>query len=149
MKDILVSKKISIRQSMKILDKTAEKCLLVIDKNKQLLGTLTDGDIRRSILDGVKVSRDISTSYNSKPKVVYKNKDTLKEAKSLMLNNNLVLIPIIDSKNIVIDYLTLTDIGNETNNKKPPLTLGVSSRSHLIFLSVSPKKGIPATKPVM
>ena len=55
------------------------------------------------------------------------NKDTLKEAKSLMLNNNLVLIPIIDSKNIVIDYLTLTDIVNETNNKKPPLTLGVST----------------------
>ena len=104
MKDILVSKSISLRQSMKILDKTAEKCLLVIDDNKQLLGTLTDGDIRRSILDGVKVSSDISTSYNSKPKLVYKNKNTLKEAKSLMLNNNLVLIPILDSKNIVIDY---------------------------------------------
>ena len=101
MKDILVSKSISIRQAMKILDKTAEKCLLVIDENKQLLGTLTDGDIRRSILDGLKVSRDIASSYNSNPKVVYKNNNTLKEAEYLMLNNNLVLIPVIDDNNIV------------------------------------------------
>jgi dTDP-glucose pyrophosphorylase len=156
MKDILVSKKISIRQSMKILDKTAEKCLLVIDKNKQLLGTLTDGDIRRSILDGVKVSRDISTSYNSKPKVVYKNKDTLKEAKSLMLNNNLVLIPIIDSKNIVIDYLTLTDIGNETNNKKllkdiPVVIMAGGKGSRLEpFTKVLPKPLLPINdKPII
>ena len=35
---------------MKLLSKTAEKCLVVIDKNERYLGTITDGDIRRSIL---------------------------------------------------------------------------------------------------
>ena len=36
---------------MAALDKTAEKVLLVVDENQALIGALTDGDIRRYILD--------------------------------------------------------------------------------------------------
>jgi len=156
MKDILVSKSISIRQAMKILDKTAEKCLLVIDENNRLLGTLTDGDIRRSILDGLKVSRDIASSYNSNPKVVYKNNNTLKEAENLMLNNNLVLIPVIDDNNIVIDYLTLSDIGSEPENKKilrdiPVVIMAGGKGTRLEpFTKVLPKPLVPINdKPII
>ena len=70
MKDITVQPNISIRQAMKALDKTAEKCLLVIDDNKKLLGTLTDGDLRRSILAGAKFAENISDSYTTKPTVI-------------------------------------------------------------------------------
>ena len=64
MKDITVRLGVTIRDAMKTLDKTAEKCLLVVDDNKKLLGTLTDGDLRRSVLAGVKIYEDISMSYN-------------------------------------------------------------------------------------
>ena len=40
---------------------TAEKCLLVINDNNKLLGTLTDGDLRRSILAGSKNSDKIES----------------------------------------------------------------------------------------
>ena len=59
MKDITVKPDITIRQAMKALDKTAEKCLLVVDEDKKLLGTLSDGDLRRSILSGTNFSEDI------------------------------------------------------------------------------------------
>ena len=49
MKNITVKPDITIRQAMKALDKTAEKCLLVVDEYDKLLGALTDGDLRRSI----------------------------------------------------------------------------------------------------
>ena len=39
MKDITVKLDTTIRQAMKALDKTGEKCLLVIDENRKLLGT--------------------------------------------------------------------------------------------------------------
>ena len=48
-----------IRSALWFRNKTAEKCLLVVDNNKKLLGTLTDGDLRRSILAGIKFSQDI------------------------------------------------------------------------------------------
>ena len=31
---------------------TGEKCLVVVDKKNKLLGTLTDGDVRKAILKG-------------------------------------------------------------------------------------------------
>ena len=74
MKNITVSPKITIRQAMGILDKTADKCLLVVDDHKKLLGTLTDGDLRRSVLGGAKFNDVISNSYNIKPTVLFQNK---------------------------------------------------------------------------
>ena len=71
---------------MKILDKTAEKCLIVIDKNRKLLGTITDGDIRRSILKGISFSKDISKSFNTKPKVVINDSNQNNKAKQLLTN---------------------------------------------------------------
>ena len=53
MKDLTISSKKTIRHAMKFLSKTAEQCLFVIDKNGKLLGTITDGDIRRGILEGI------------------------------------------------------------------------------------------------
>ena len=52
MKDITEQPSISILQAMTVLDKTSEKCLLVAGENNKLVGTLTDGDLRRSILNG-------------------------------------------------------------------------------------------------
>ena len=50
MKDLTIKSDISIRDSMKFLGETGEKCLLVVDDNQKLLGTLTDGDVRRSLI---------------------------------------------------------------------------------------------------
>ena len=41
-----VNPKLSIYQSLKVLKKTGDKCLLVVSKKFQLLGTLTDGDLK-------------------------------------------------------------------------------------------------------
>ena len=35
---------------VKKLSKTGERCLIVVNDNKKFLGTITDGDIRKSIL---------------------------------------------------------------------------------------------------
>ena len=59
MKDITVKPETTIRQAMIALDSTAEKCLLVINDEKTLIGTLTDGDLRRGILCGKKFSDSI------------------------------------------------------------------------------------------
>ena len=121
MKDITVKLDITIRQSMKVLEKTAEKCLLVVDENNKLLGTLTDGDLRRSILDGVKFSEHISASYNSEPTVLIKEKYTTEEAKQLLRDLKLDLIPIVDENNLVVEYVTWLDLGDEV---QPKIKLG-------------------------
>jgi CBS domain-containing protein len=44
MKDITININTTIRDAMKFLNKTSEKCLLVVNKDQRFLGTLTNGD---------------------------------------------------------------------------------------------------------
>ena len=53
MKDLIVSPDINIKQALKKLSQTGEKCLIIADQNNILLGTLSDGDLRKAILNGV------------------------------------------------------------------------------------------------
>ena len=59
MKNILFSPDNSIQDAMKKLNKTACKCILIVDDNSVLLGTLSDGDIRSALLNGFVLSDDI------------------------------------------------------------------------------------------
>ena len=81
MKDLTIKNNSTIRDAMKALSLTAEKCLLVVDDDGKLLGTITDGDLRRSILKGIKFSTNIEKSYNQRPVVLKKNDYTIEEVK--------------------------------------------------------------------
>lgn len=106
MKNLTINSKISIRDSMKILSKTGEKCLLIVDKNKKLLGTLTDGDIRRGILKGMNINASIEPIYSKKPTVVVKGKYTMDQARKLLSDHKQSLLPIIEENRVVVGYLS-------------------------------------------
>jgi len=118
MKNITVQPNITIRQAMKTLDNTAEKCLLVIDDNKKLLGTLTDGDLRRGILSGIKFSDSIIECYNIDATTFTQGNYTQRDATRVLRDKKLDLIPIIDKDGKVVDYLTWLNINGERQNKK-------------------------------
>ena len=56
-----------INNALKYLNKNQDKCLVVINNKNKLIGTLTDGDIRRSILKGVSFKQSIKKIINKKP----------------------------------------------------------------------------------
>jgi dTDP-glucose pyrophosphorylase len=125
MKNITISRSVSIRQAMKQLDKTAEKCLIVIDEKKILLGTLTDGDIRRSILSGVDVSASIETCYYTSPTVLRHLEYTRDEALNIMREKKLNLIPIVSNDNSIVDFVTWSNLG-ESNEHQEKILKNVS-----------------------
>ena len=45
---IIINKNATINLALKQLKFSGTKCLVVLDKNKKLLGTLTDGDLRKN-----------------------------------------------------------------------------------------------------
>ena len=49
----------SIKDCIKLLNKLELKILFILDENTKLVGTLTDGDIRRAILNGNELSDSI------------------------------------------------------------------------------------------
>ena len=118
MKNITVKLDITIREAMRTLDKTAEKCLLVIDADNNLLGTLTDGDLRRGILKGLSFTENISECYNKEPTKFTHGIFNQEDAITLLRNKKLDLIPIIDTNNKVVDYLTWSNMNGGKQEKK-------------------------------
>ena len=118
MKDITIQSNITIRQAMKVLDKTAEKCLLVVDENKKLLGSLTDGDLRRGILSGMNFLKNISECYHKDATTFTRGNYTQEDVTRVLRDKKLDLIPIVDEEYKVVDYITWSNINGGKQNKK-------------------------------
>ena len=149
MKDITVKPEMTIRLAMKTLDSTAEKCLLVVDDNKKLLGSLTDGDLRRAILNGKEFSDSILECYNKTPKTLTEGHFIQEDAKQLLLNEKLNLIPVVDEEDQVVNYITWANIDGAEKSKKKnfdvPVVIMAGGRGTRMepFTKVLPKPLIP------
>ena len=109
MKDLLVTIDLTIKQSMRKLTKTGEKCLVVVDQ-EVLLGTLTDGDLRKAILSGKSPQSSIVGVFNDNPFTLVDGLYTVDKAKEIFIENKLSIIPIVDKNNKVVRIETWGDI---------------------------------------
>lgn len=105
-KDFLIYEIETVKEALKKLDKTAEKVLLVVNKKDNLIGTITDGDIRRFVLKGGNIENDIRAVYNRKPTFLRKGDYSIDGVKDMFIAEKLELIPIVDENNIVVDFIT-------------------------------------------
>ena len=101
---ILINKDASVKDAMKQLDKTAEKILFVVEEDNKLVGSLTDGDIRRWILkDG-----DLEDSVGNvcfKGTYFVKQQYKLEEVKEEILKRKIVYVPIVDNNKRIVEFL--------------------------------------------
>jgi len=74
-----------IKDSLKKIDEAGIGNLFVCDENDSLLGSLTDGDIRRRILQTGNLQEEIVHCFNRKPVYVMDGNYTQEEVKELML----------------------------------------------------------------
>ncbi|SVC11842.1 uncharacterized protein METZ01_LOCUS264696, partial [marine metagenome] len=57
----------NIHDALKIIDHRGGQIALVVDGGQKLLGTITDGDVRRGILSGIDVQSPVSMIMNAEP----------------------------------------------------------------------------------
>tara|TARA_Y100000748_G_C15454708_1_gene472404 strand:- start:370 stop:1374 length:1005 start_codon:yes stop_codon:yes gene_type:complete len=141
---------------MKSISKTAEKCLVVTNENKELLGVLSDGDIRKALLRGAILGDSIQNIYNKKPQYLVEDNYSKKNVKKLFVENKFDLIPVVDKKNKVIEILLWENFFNSnsspnTLSKIPVIIMAGGKGSRLKpFTSVLPKPLIPVLgKPII
>ncbi len=77
--------------------------LLVIDNKGQMLGTLTDGDIRRALIAGKKLESHVSDAMYSNFEYIDDIDDISKLRK--LRNKKIVLVPILDENKNIIDVI--------------------------------------------
>lgn len=104
LKDIMVSPAMTIIQTMQTIDQSGLQFAVVIDSQKKLLGTVTDGDIRRGILNGYSLNTEIQSVMNKEPVYEIMGQEA-SYYQMAMEQKKLKQLPIIDSQGRIIDIL--------------------------------------------
>jgi len=118
MKKLFIQPNSSIKEALRQLDKSGESCLIVVNNKTKLLGTLTDGDVRRVILKGKFLNDKISNIYEKNPAFLRKDQYSLSQTKDFFVKKEVDVIPIIDSSKKVVDLIFFTDLFKKTKNSK-------------------------------
>lgn len=108
-KKTLISPNATIRRALEIIDSGSMKIALVVDENEKLLGTITDGDIRRYILKGVGLDDLIEAIYFRTPTTCGIN-DSKEKVLQLAVAHKLYQIPIVDGDGRVVGIAKVDEL---------------------------------------
>ncbi|MEO3680960.1 nucleotidyltransferase family protein [Shewanella vesiculosa] len=93
-KDVALAPKQSIRDALEIINLHALQVALVVDENEQLKGVVTDGDIRRALLNNLTLDQPVDLVMNHNP--ITAQLDTPKQKLiRLMEQKSILAIPLI------------------------------------------------------
>ncbi len=94
-----------IRVLLEQLNRSEHLFQIVVGDNGQLLGTVTDGDIRRSILSGATLDSPTSVCMQNEPIVGEVGRERENRKKLVGLGSTRALLPIVDTSNVVREIL--------------------------------------------
>ncbi len=92
-----------------LLKDSGVSTLLVLNNNDQLVGTITDGDIRRAIIAGVSLDSEISSVMKRNFSFLKKDKFTLEDI-SQIRNKKIDLLPILNENKNIVKVINLNKI---------------------------------------
>lgn len=129
---LLTSANATIKEAMQKLDETAEKILFVVDEKERLLGTMTDGDIRRGILNGVGFQDSIESVIRREFTAIKLGIPEIKKyAERIMVERKVEQIPVLDENNVIVDVISWRDFfGEEVHLKTPAL-----KHNHVVIMA--------------
>lgn len=108
-RQILVEPDISIRDTIELIDASAMQIALVMAQDGKLLGTVTDGDIRRGILGGVALEDMVTAVMNRQPSVCHQEEER-EVILSRMRAKRLHHMPVVDDAGCLVGLETLDEL---------------------------------------
>ena len=106
----------TIKEALKIIDSGAIRIALVVDSDNKLLGTLSDGDIRRGLLKNLSLNDTIEDLYSKSPTIASVN-DSNERIIQKAISKQVYQIPVVDDEGIVVDIVNLATLLNITKKR--------------------------------
>ena len=122
----------SIRDAIRTIDDAGSQICLIVDDEETLIGTVTDGDIRRAILAGHDIEETIDDIMNLKPATA-RPEDSPQMIAAMMQKLRLRQIPVVDSSGRVNELALQGEIGGSVGNRTNIVVLmagGLGTRLH-------------------
>lgn len=144
----------NIRTSLIKINKSGIRGVIVLNKKNKLVGTLTDGDIRKKILNKKNFFVEKILNIVNKKPITIKEADNLKKIKNIFLKNNINFAPLIKRNKTVKKILRWEEIFEEKFQEvsKTPVVLMAGGEGTRLqpFTKILPKPLMPiAGKPMM
>ncbi|WP_320997788.1 CBS domain-containing protein [Enterocloster bolteae] len=94
-----------ILEALQKIDQNKKGFLIVTDSNGAVLGTLTDGDIRRALIKGFSVDDSIASIYTKTFKYLTL-KDGIPGATELFKSESIKFLPVLDDEKKLLNVIT-------------------------------------------
>lgn len=108
-RDVLISPATNILKAIELIDVSSLQIALVVNEDGRLLGTVTDGDVRRGILKGVPLDHAVQRVMCARPSVV--GVDESRECVlEMMTKKQLRQIPVVDRRGRVVGLEVWDDL---------------------------------------
>lgn len=141
-KDYIINKSTKISVVIKMLQKNEMKIIVILDAKQKLIGTITDGDIRRGLINGYQITDDCLSIMNKKPIYVYSS-----DHKAIKRKFNIKNIShpekrymlIVDQNNKFIEIIDRADESNETFDNSVIIMAGGEGKRLLPHTASTPK----------
>ena len=140
----------TIQKAAELLTENSLRIVLVVDKENRLLGTITDGDIRRALMAGSAMS-SLATSVMQKNPIAVNQGDSRRKALQIMREKDLLHLPVLDAKGVVVGLETVRDLLFKEQRPNPVLLMagGFGKRLYPLTREV-PKPLLPVgEKPIL
>ena len=99
----------NVRQAMEYLSLSQSHILLVVDTDMRLLGTITDGDIRRGLLAGMALDTPVEKVMNATPISIGPN-STPQERLKIFRTHRIMHLPVIDAEKRVVGLVGIDEL---------------------------------------
>lgn len=95
----------TIRDALKVLDRLAKDAIsFIVDREDKLIGSLTDGDIRRGLIAGTELEQPVDSIIQNHPRFLRKGEHDLQKVIEYR-ENDFRIIPILDKGNRIINVI--------------------------------------------
>ncbi len=141
----LVSASLTIRQAIEELNRSGKQILLVVSEDGRLIGTITDGDIRRGILRGLSLDDGVDKVMNRSPKFLRQGYSR-RDAVAMFMRYRVSRIPVVDEMGRVVDLLLIEDfVENGDKASLPTVVIMAGGKGTRLdpFTKILPKPLIP------
>lgn len=153
-KKLLIKTNCNIKEALKAIDEGSLRIVFVVNNKEQIIGSVSDGDVRRWILNGGDLGQNISNVMNKNPKYINSN-CTKNKAKDILHKYSINVLPIINEKNKIIDIITWEELFEDKkikyNQIELPVVIMAGGKGTRLdpFTRILPKPLIPIGKKAM
>ena len=140
---VLLTRSDSLEKAALLLSENSLQIVLVVDKDEKLLGTVTDGDIRRALLAGYSITASVENIMEDKPTYVHMEESRSRRLQ-ILRDKALLHLPVLNNEGSVVGLETIQELlfRRKKNNRVLLMAGGFGKRLYPLTKDI-PKPLLP------